>query len=309
MKVILSFFALAIGAVAAGFRFLVPTARSAVPAARLAPPVVSTPPVPLPVLSYLDNRPVVLPLGWRPEDGRKPFSLSEVHLAAHQLVIGATRTGKSRYCELQGRRLIDALRGFMYIDPEGDTAENLAAYAHKKMEEEGEAIKKQVVFIELNFATIFGCDPFVPPDFSHIAPELQENAYRQWLSVKVDQFIRLVQAKQGDNSTVGMPRFQRTLTTVLKAIGTVSTIQDDMFHSRKSSRFWIVTTLAITTYIVSYAMSWMMTSARSLSAGRARLASSVSWRPNRRSTAYAASSRRSSWRSSPSPRDGSISAI
>ncbi len=178
--------------------------------------------------ALFDSRPVTFPLGWRPAvvagpfaAGSRPFVYNEVHGSHHQLVLGTTGSGKSRYCELQCRFLIDALRGFCFIDPDGDTAENLLAYALKKAEEEGsDAICRQIVYVELSFATLPSFDPFAPPDFSDLPPGLRENAYRAWLSVKVDAFCEVVQSKQGAGDFVGMARLQRALRNVLTAVGT-----------------------------------------------------------------------------------------
>src|SRR5207244_3028866 len=57
------------------------------------------------------------------------------------------------------------------------------------------------------------------PDLSHLPPELRENAYLQWLVVKIDSFIEIVQSKQGAPDLVGMARLQRVLRTVLFAVG------------------------------------------------------------------------------------------
>src|SRR5437764_397344 len=74
---------------------------------------------------------------------------------------GNTGRGKSKLAELACRHLIDSLRGFCFIDPHGDTSENLLAYAMKKCAEEStDAIVHQLHFIELSFETVFGFDPF-----------------------------------------------------------------------------------------------------------------------------------------------------
>jgi hypothetical protein len=175
------------------------------------------PPPPLP--SLLATAPVAFPLGWRDES--TPFIFTEKHASLMQLVLGTIGSGKSRYCELQCRFLIDSLRGFCYLDPDGDTAENLFCYAMKKCEEEGtDAICHQIHYIEQSFDAVFGYDPFKAPDFSHLPPELRENAYQAWLSVKVDSFCEIVQSKQGAGDFVGMARLQRVLRTVLYAVGT-----------------------------------------------------------------------------------------
>jgi hypothetical protein len=237
LKTVLMFVIFAMAAfLAVGARFLAPAWRAPLGRRSSSPPAPQAPPPPPVIFSFLDNRPIALPLGWRPEHGQRPFVMTEGHLSHHQLILGTTGSGKSRFAELQCRFFIDSLRGFCYLDPDGDTCDNLLAYALKKCEEEGtDAIIKQIVYIELSFATLFGYDPFVPPDFTDLSEPQRENAYRAWLSVKVDQFSEIVQSKQGNSDFTGMARLQRVLRTVLYAVGTAVT--DDGRHLPLSEIF------------------------------------------------------------------------
>lgn len=215
--------------------------RSPAPPPEPLPPAAPPPPPPVPVASprarivpalrqpaLFDHTPVAYPLGWRPRVTAGPFQhvggpfvMSELHAAYHQLIIGTTGSGKSRLAEGQCRGLIDSLRGFCFIDMDGDTAENLAAYAAWKSEREGtDAICRQLVYVTLSVETLPGFDPFAPPDLSAIRESLRANARLVWLSTKVDQFCELVQAKQGGSDFTGMARLQRVLRTVLTAVGT-----------------------------------------------------------------------------------------
>lgn len=182
-----------------------------------------------PLPSYLDATPVVLPLGTRME-GSAPFVLDETHWSHMGLILGTTGSGKSRFAELIGQHLIDSLRGFCYIDPDGDTAENLFTYAMKTAEREKEdAICTQIHYIEASFEVLFGYDPFKAPDFSHLPPFQREAAFRSWLATKVDSFCEIVQRKQGNADLQGMPLLQRNLRTVLTAVGTAVDLEGTHF--------------------------------------------------------------------------------
>lgn len=49
------------------------------------------------------------------------FQATPTQLARHQVVMGTTGAGKSKYLELFSRHLIDHHCGFTFIDPHGDT--------------------------------------------------------------------------------------------------------------------------------------------------------------------------------------------
>lgn len=188
---------------------------------------------PAPFFSLLDSTPVALPLGMRGGwsvppilsllDGgpSRPFIIDEKVLSHHGLILGNIGTGKSRLAELICRFLIDSLRGFCFIDPHGDTAENLLAYAMKKCEEEKtDAIVHQLHFIELSFETVFGFDPFRFEAPAGLPPGVFETAYRSWLDAKVDQFLEIVQINNsGSADFSGMARLQRVLRDCVYAVG------------------------------------------------------------------------------------------
>lgn len=174
-----------------------------------------------PCPSIFDVTPFSFPLGRRPDQQGRPFVYSETHASLHQLILGATGSGKSRYAESQCRYLIRSHRGFCFIDPEGDTVENLMGWASHLQEAEGtDAICRQIVYVELSHAILVGFDPFAPPDFSAFPVDQHDAAYRAWLPVKVDAFCEIVQSKQGASDFTGMARLQRVLRTVLTGVGT-----------------------------------------------------------------------------------------
>jgi hypothetical protein len=172
----------------------------------------------------LSNRPLTLPLGAIIGQQRKPFVLSEDRLATHLGVFGSSGFGKSKFLELLCRTLMDNYRGFCFIDPHGDTVEDLLAYAASQAEKyQTDAICKRIHYLEPTFAKVFAFDPFEFRPTTDIPEHLKENAYHAWLHAKVDKVSEVVQRKQGQGDFQGMARLQRVLRDVLVAVATAVT--------------------------------------------------------------------------------------
>ncbi len=164
------------------------------------------------------------PLTWNLGDcgsAKTAFELSEGHLSRHLGVFGGSGSGKSKFLELLGRKMIDDYRGFCFIDPHGDTVEDLLAYTAKRTETlRTDAVCKRIHYLEPTFETVFGFDPFEFRPAQPIPDDLRENAYHQWLHTKADKVAEVVQRKQGQADFQGMARLQRILRDVLIAVGT-----------------------------------------------------------------------------------------
>lgn len=65
-----------------------------------------------------------------PDRSDVPCVLTDVDLKQHTLVLGATGTGKSSLLEALARSLLTRARGFALLDPHGDLARRVAAWAH-----------------------------------------------------------------------------------------------------------------------------------------------------------------------------------
>jgi hypothetical protein len=149
------------------------------------------------------------------------FVLGESHLSRHLGVFGGSGSGKSKLLELLGRRLLDDYRGFCFIDPHGDTVEDLLAYAAKRAEDtNSDAICNRIHYLEPTFERVFGLDPFQFNPGTTIPDELKKKAYHAWLHTKADKIAEVVQRKQGQSDFQGMARLQRILRDVLIAVGT-----------------------------------------------------------------------------------------
>ena len=172
----------------------------------------------------LSNRPAVLPLGSVTGRENTPFMLNEQTLSTHLGVFGSSGFGKSKMLELLCRSLLDNYRGFCFIDPHGDTVEDLLAYVEQQTEKyQSDAICKRIHYLEPSFETVFGFDPFEFRPSQEIPEHLRENAYHAWLYAKADKVSEIVQRKQGQADFQGMARLQRILRDVLIAVGTAVT--------------------------------------------------------------------------------------
>lgn len=158
-----------------------------------------------------------------------PFCLRESDLDRHTYVGGVTGGGKSKFLELMMRYLMISGRGFTFIDPHGDTSEDLLAYAaHRRVSRGDHDLLKRIHYLEPSFEQIFAYDPFKFRPVKEIPNHLYGNAHTAWLNTKVDRVIEILQRKQGQSGTEGMPRLQRVLRDVLIAVGT--TIQRNGPH-------------------------------------------------------------------------------
>ena len=89
--------------------------------------------------------------------------LTPSQLARHQVVLGMTGSGKSRYLELFARHLLDHLVGFTFIDPHGDTVESILQYATYRAEQLGDDyLLGRLHYLAPSTATVFRLDPFAP---------------------------------------------------------------------------------------------------------------------------------------------------
>ena len=152
---------------------------------------------------------------------KTPFVMDETQLSRHIGIFGGSGCGKSKLIELLCRKLMDDYRGFCFIDPHGDTAEDLLCYAAKKTElHRNDRICKRIHYLEPTFETVFGFDPFDFQVSATIPEQMRENAYHAWLHTKADKVSEVIQRKQGQSDFQGMARLQRILRDVLIAVGT-----------------------------------------------------------------------------------------
>ena len=150
----------------------------------------------------------------------RPCWLSDNHLAVHMAILGGSGSGKSKLIELLLRQFMVERRGFCFIDPDRDTAEDLLAFAAALKAEGDDEIWRKVHYVEPSYEMVFGFDPFKFRPMKPISGVEEKNAYRAWLHTKVDSIAELFQRKQGDAGFEGMPRLKRVLTNVLTAVGT-----------------------------------------------------------------------------------------
>src|SRR5438093_7642900 len=96
---------------------------------------------------------------------RAKLRIDEVLLLAHFVIFGGTRQGKSKLFEQICRGLLHLGRGFAFIDPHSDTADDLLAYlaAHANAHD----IDPSTIYYLNPNDRLFAFDPFC----YHPAPE------------------------------------------------------------------------------------------------------------------------------------------
>jgi hypothetical protein len=153
--------------------------------------------------------------------GEVPFDLSEEMLNMHMAVLGVSGGGKSKFLELLCRRLmLGGERGLCLIDPHGDTAEDLLAYATYRYAEKDPSFLARVHYVYPGKGIIPRYDPFRRPDL-HLPRWRAEDADDAWLQAKADRLAEILQMKQGQDGFEGMPRLQRVLRNCLYGCGRI----------------------------------------------------------------------------------------
>lgn len=147
--------------------------------------------------------------------GSPQFRISEELLKTHLAIFGGTRYGKSKLLELICRELILNRRGFAFIDPHSDTADDLLGFiaAHSK---EFPLIKSKVQFLK-PVEMPFSFDPFR----YHPGGDDSDFGYRCWLHTKIKDITKIIVRQQGETEDEAqkMVRLRRWLYNVLYAVG------------------------------------------------------------------------------------------
>jgi len=150
---------------------------------------------------------------------RARLMLVESLLFTHLIVFGGTRSGKSKLFEHICRLLIMNGRGLAWIDPHGDTADDLLRYLAFFQKKLG-LVTRKIHYWNLNDRLI--CfDPFVyhpDPDDPESGSEFH---YRCWLTTKIKDMVNIIIRQQGEteDEKSKMVRLQRWLTNGLYAVG------------------------------------------------------------------------------------------
>ena len=166
------------------------------------------------------NRPLAMILGTTPDTASGAMIFTEQHWSRHGIIIGCTGSGKSYLAIAMCHDLIRTQRGFAYLDPKGDAAEDLLAYIHRRCEDTGsDALLRRVHYIELRVDLVFGFDPFQYDPDPGIPDNLQRTARIAWLEKEVDSIVELA-FRVMQETDEGKPRLKRILRSVLVAVGT-----------------------------------------------------------------------------------------
>ena len=153
------------------------------------------------------------------EAGHPDFFIDQESLERHTIVFGGTRFGKSKLFERFGRELIDTGRGFAFIDPHSDTADDLLAYLASKSDQLG-FLQGNIHYLNPS-ERLFSFDPFQyhrDPDDPSADTDFR---YRSWLHTKIKDMVNIIVRQQGEteDEKQKMVRLKRWLYNALYAVG------------------------------------------------------------------------------------------
>lgn len=147
------------------------------------------------------------------------FRAEEELLTTHMAIFGGTRYGKSKLFELICRQLLLHGRGFAFIDPHSDTADDLLSFlaCYRRTRP---FICEQVRYLKPD-EQLFSFDPFryhPDPDDPEGNTEFR---YRTWLNTKIKDVVKIITRQQGEteDDAQKMVRLRRWLYNVLYAVG------------------------------------------------------------------------------------------
>jgi len=140
-------------------------------------------------------------------------------LETHLGIFGGTRYGKSKLFELLCRELIAMSRGFAFIDPHSDTADDLFAFLASQFPRLG-WLRNNIHYLNPN-ERLFSFDPFA----YHPEPDeplgTSDFRYRAWLHTTIKDVVNIIVRQQGEteDEKQKMVRLKRWLYNALYAVG------------------------------------------------------------------------------------------
>lgn len=153
------------------------------------------------------------------EKGLEPTNqlrLDESLLDTHMAIFGGTRMGKSRFYEQICRQLVQRRRGFCFIDPHSDTADDLFAFLAHEQESLG-VLRHNIHYLKPD-EKLFTFDPF------HYEPPADgqdsDKRYFRWLHAKVRDVQGIITRALGESEQdqLKQMRVSRWMNTILTAI-------------------------------------------------------------------------------------------
>ena len=144
-----------------------------------------------PIIRSHPPTPDELALGWAEgkdeETGKEVFQLKAVpqaHRDAHFYVVGATRSGKTKFLESLIEQDIKNAVGFGVIDPHGDLTEEIKGYLYVLKKDAPEELKERVVFIdptdEISSVAFNPLERIAGESSARVASELTEAFKKIW---------------------------------------------------------------------------------------------------------------------------------
>lgn len=152
-------------------------------------------------------------------NGGLDFLLSEELLHTHLAIFGGTRQGKSKLFEQICRELVRLRRGFAFIDPHSDTADDILAFLAHHHQALG--IQKNNIHYLNPFEKLFAFDPFYYESDPTDPVSETRAGYLEWLHAKVLDVERIITRVLGETEADSKKqvRMHRWMRGVLYAIG------------------------------------------------------------------------------------------
>lgn len=146
--------------------------------------------------------------------------VSEEMLHTHTAIFGGTRQGKSKLYEQLCRELFRLRRGFCFLDPHSDTADDLLAFLAHHQKELGPIRKRNIHYLNPD-EMLFAFDPFFYEPHPSDPRSYDESAYFEWLHVKALDVQKIITRVIGETEAdqEKQVRLNRWMQVVLIAVG------------------------------------------------------------------------------------------
>lgn len=141
-------------------------------------------------------------------------------LGRHMVVMGTTGSGKSKFLEHFGRHLIAHGHGFTFIDPHGDTVEDLMAFLARDAERNGTDCSEYVHYLEPSTSKLFSFDPFMIETDDSTSLEQQSLEFKNEVHIAAEKLAAALNRGYSIADQQLMKRRARWMQTIFKAVAT-----------------------------------------------------------------------------------------
>ena len=145
------------------------------------------------------------------------FLLSRSQIDVHMAVLGGSGTGKSKFLELLMRHFMVENMGFCFVDPHGDTAKDLLAFAAAQKALGNDELWRKVHYVRVGINCAVSYDPFA---FAPPRGKVGTLAYDSWMRSKINRLCRALLRRVSEANLEVMKRLKKWLKILLYICGT-----------------------------------------------------------------------------------------